>query len=74
MMQPLAKAMVLLGLTLATLGSGLWLLAKLGFRGLPGDIFFSSGRTTVAFPIVTCLLLSLVLSLIGWLWQWWTRG
>ncbi|MBB6449513.1 hypothetical protein HNR44_001462 [Geomicrobium halophilum] len=31
---------------------------------LPGDILFKSGSTTIYFPIVTCIILSVVLSLI----------
>ncbi|MCQ2008528.1 MAG: DUF2905 domain-containing protein [Sporolactobacillus sp.] len=31
---------------------------------LPGDIMFKKGNTTFFFPIVTCIIISLVLSLI----------
>lgn len=31
---------------------------------LPGDIFIKKGNVTVMFPIVTCLVISAVLSLI----------
>ncbi|MED4530845.1 DUF2905 domain-containing protein [Metabacillus fastidiosus] len=31
---------------------------------LPGDIIFKKGNTTVFFPIVTCIVISIVLSLI----------
>ncbi|KML29851.1 hypothetical protein B1R96_23790 [Priestia aryabhattai] len=31
---------------------------------LPGDIFIKKGNTTFYFPIVTCILVSVVLSLI----------
>ncbi|MCI1856644.1 MAG: DUF2905 domain-containing protein [Sporolactobacillus sp.] len=34
------------------------------FGRLPGDIFIRRGNFTFAFPIVTCLLVSIVLSLI----------
>lgn len=36
---------------------------------LPGDVVVRRGNFTLAFPIVTCLLLSLVLSLILWLFR-----
>ncbi|GAF24512.1 MULTISPECIES: DUF2905 domain-containing protein [Shouchella] len=31
---------------------------------LPGDFLFKSGNTTIYFPIVTCIIISVVLSLI----------
>ncbi|MCM3165002.1 DUF2905 domain-containing protein [Metabacillus litoralis] len=31
---------------------------------LPGDIVFKKGNTTVFFPIVTCIVISIVLSLV----------
>lgn len=31
---------------------------------LPGDIFIKKGNTTFYFPIVTCLVISIVLSLL----------
>lgn len=34
---------------------------------LPGDIRIEGRRGGFYFPVVTCILLSLVLSLIGWL-------
>jgi hypothetical protein len=34
---------------------------------LPGDIVFRGKNTTFYFPIVTCLVLSVILSLILWL-------
>ena len=34
---------------------------------LPGDITIRRGQGTFYFPIVTCLVISLIVSLIGWL-------
>lgn len=34
---------------------------------LPGDIVYRGKNTTFYFPIVTCLVLSVILSLILWL-------
>ena len=31
---------------------------------LPGDISYKKGNTTIYFPVVTCLVLSIVISLI----------
>jgi hypothetical protein len=34
---------------------------------LPGDIVYRGKNTTFYFPVVTCLLLSVILSLVLWL-------
>ena len=48
--------------------AGMWLSLgwKLPFRlgRLPGDIHFRSGNTAFYFPIVTCILLSVILTLL----------
>ena len=42
-------------------------LAKLGLGHLPGDISICGERFSFYFPITTCIVLSLVLSLLFWL-------
>ena len=37
---------------------------KLGLGQLPGDIMFKSGNSTFFFPIVTCIIISVVLTII----------
>lgn len=63
----LGKTLVLIGGALAAIGAVVWLLARLGFRGLPGDIRVESAHTTFYFPIVTCVVLSLLVSLGFWI-------
>jgi hypothetical protein len=43
---------------------------KLGIRlgRLPGDIRIEGRHGGFYFPVVTCVLLSAVLTLLGWLW------
>jgi hypothetical protein len=55
--------MVLLGL-LVMLGSRF---SFFGFGRLPGDIAYKGKHTVVYFPIVTCAILSVVLTLVFWL-------
>ena len=61
----MARTLILIGLALVAAG----LVIKLGvpLGRLPGDIVITRGRSTFHFPIVTCLLVSVVLTLIGWL-------
>lgn len=53
------------GLILVAFGSVLWLAGKTGLpvNGLPGDIRIERGRFSFYFPIVTCLVVSALLTL-----------
>jgi hypothetical protein len=63
----MARFLIVLGLVILVVGL-LWpYLSKLGLGRLPGDIVIERENTTFYFPLVTCLLLSLFLSLILWL-------
>ena len=63
------KLLLIAGFFLVGLGTLLILGAKLPWRlgKLPGDIVFQGRHTTFYLPIVTCLLLSLALTLLLWL-------
>lgn len=60
-MPELGKLLVIAGLALAAVGALLWL--GRDWR-LPGDIFLERGNFSFAFPVVTCIVLSLVLTLV----------
>jgi hypothetical protein len=66
------KTLILLGLIVAGLGGVLFLGARLPLRlgRLPGDIAVQGRRGSFYFPIVTCLLLSAVFTLVMWLVGW----
>jgi hypothetical protein len=64
-MAPLAKSLILMGLAIAALGAMLWLFSGVPFLGrLPGDIYVRRGSFTFYFPVVTCILVSIAVSLI----------
>ena len=64
-MAPVAKSLILLGLAIAAFGAVLWLFSSVPFIGrLPGDIYIRRGNFSFYFPIVTCILMSILLSLI----------
>jgi hypothetical protein len=64
-MAPLAKSLILMGLGIAVLGALLWLFSGVPFVGrLPGDILVRRGNFTFYFPVVTCILISIAVSLI----------
>jgi hypothetical protein len=65
----LGKWLIFVGVILAALG-GLFLIGgRLPFRlgRLPGDIAVEGKRGSFYFPIVTCILLSVVLTLVMWI-------
>jgi uncharacterized protein YybS (DUF2232 family) len=64
-MTDLGKLLVVVGLVLAVVGALLWSGLGKGWLGrLPGDIHYTKGNFSFHFPIVTCLLLSLVLTVL----------
>jgi len=69
-MTDLGKFLVILGLLIAALGVLLWSGVGKGWLGrLPGDIHYSKGNFSFHFPIVTCLIVSVVLTLLLWLFR-----
>lgn len=67
-MQEFGKVLVVLGLVIALVGVVLWKFGGFGPLGrLPGDISVQKENFSFHFPIVTCLLLSFVLTLVMWL-------
>ena len=64
----LAKFLVIAGLLLVVLGGLLFLMGRIPFLGrLPGNIVIERGNFRLYFPLATCILLSLLLTLISWL-------
>lgn len=68
----LGKTLLVLGLAIAAIGAAMIFWDKLPFSRLPvgrlpGDINIEREGFRFSFPIVTCLIVSAVLSLIMWL-------
>jgi len=64
-MAPLGKAILVVGLLLVGLGALLWLLGRIpGVGRLPGDIYIKRGNFIFYFPLATCILISIVISLL----------
>ena len=64
-MAPLGKGLVLLGLLLMAAGALLWVLGRVPYLGrLPGDIYVRRGNASFYFPLATCIILSVVVSVI----------
>ena len=64
-MNDIGKILVLVGLALAAVGGLLWLGGKLPWFGrLPGDIRIDREHFKLYFPLTTCLLISILLTLL----------
>ena len=64
-MHELGKMLIIFGIVIALLGLALWSGFGAGWLGkLPGDIRVERGNSAFYFPIVTCIIISIVLSLI----------
>jgi hypothetical protein len=63
------RTLILIGLGLVALGVIVTLGERLPIRlgRLPGDIVVRGKNTTFYFPLVTCLIVSVVLTLLSWL-------
>jgi Protein of unknown function (DUF2905) len=67
-MNDFGKFLVVVGLLIAAVGALLWSGFGKGWLGrLPGDINYSRESFSFHFPIVTCLILSVILTLLFWL-------
>jgi hypothetical protein len=69
-MAPLGKFLLVCGLILAGIGLLFMLSDRIGWIGkLPGDIIIKRENVTFYFPLVTCIIISVVLSLLFWLFR-----
>ena len=63
----MARFLIILGITIPVIGL-LWpYLGRIGLGRLPGDIVIERENFTFYLPLMTCLLISLLLSLVFWL-------
>lgn len=68
-MRGIGRALLVFGGVAVVAGAFLYFGGRLPLRlgRLPGDVVHRGEHTTFYFPVVTCLLLSVVLSVIFWL-------
>ena len=58
-----------LGLVILVVGIAWPLVSRIGLGRLPGDIVVERGGTSFYFPIVTCIVISILLSAVFWLFN-----
>ena len=58
------KILIILGIVILVIGLLYPYVKKIGLGQLPGDVIFKSGNSTFLFPVVTCIIISVVLTII----------
>jgi Protein of unknown function (DUF2905) len=72
----IGKLLVVLGVALLVVGLLLMAGSKFSFWGLgklPGDLTYRGKHTTFYFPLATCVVLSVIITVVLWLISHFTR-
>jgi len=68
-MRDLGRLLFFFGAILIVAGALLMVAGKVGLGKLPGDIVYRRGNFSFYFPLMTSILLSIILSLLLWLFR-----
>lgn len=70
-MQEIGKYIFLIGIALVVFGALAWRFPNIfqWVGKLPGDISIRKGSFSLYFPIVTCVVVSILLTIISWLFR-----
>ena len=70
MPEGLGKLLIVAGLVLVAVGLAFQFAGKLPWLGrLPGDFYLSRGNFSFYFPLTTSIIVSIVISLLFWLFR-----
>lgn len=70
----MGKLLILIGFVLVIVGVIITFNDRLPFGKLPGDFVAERGNMKVYFPLTTCILVSLILSLVLYIINRWRNG
>ena len=68
-MRDLGRLLILFGAILLVVGLLFTVSEKIGLGKLPGDFVYRRGNFSFYFPLMTSILLSIVISLLLWLFR-----
>ncbi len=71
--QQFGKWLIAAGIAIALLGVLVIVLGRVGLFRLPGDLEFGSKNWRIYFPIASCIIISIILTLILWLISYFRR-
>jgi hypothetical protein len=64
-MEPLGKSLVLIGISIVLIGLLMWGLSSIPYIGrMPGDIYVRRGNFSFYFPLATCILISIIATIL----------
>ncbi|HIJ59793.1 MAG TPA: DUF2905 domain-containing protein [Nitrospirae bacterium] len=67
-LENIGKYLIIIGIVTIVIGIILFFSAKITWIGkLPGDIIIKKENFTFYFPIATCIIISIILSIIFWI-------
>jgi hypothetical protein len=70
MLEGFGKTLIYIGIVLVIVGIIFSASGKISWLGnLPGDIYIQRGRFTFYFPLATCLLISVIITLVLYLFR-----
>ena len=69
MNREIGRLLIVLGGVLLLAGVALTFFGRMGLGRLPGDFVYRRGNFSVYFPLATSILISIVLSLLLWLFR-----
>ncbi len=68
-MRDLGRFLVIAGAVLIVIGLALPYASRIGLGRLPGDIVWRRGHFSFCFPLMTSILVSIVLTLLLWVFR-----
>ncbi len=71
--QQIGKWLIAGGIAIALLGALVMVLGRVGLFKLPGDLQFGSKNWRIYFPMASCIIISIILTLIFWLINYFRR-
>jgi len=71
--QQIGKWLISAGIIIALVGALMMILGRIGLFKLPGDLEFGSKNWRIYLPLVSCIVISIVLTIILWLINYFRR-
>jgi hypothetical protein len=70
LMNDAGKMLVIAGLVIVAIGIVVWTgVGRSWFGRVPGDVHYTRGNFSFHFPLVTCLLISVLLTFLLWVFR-----
>jgi hypothetical protein len=71
--QQIGKWLILTGIVIVLLGGLMIVLGRIGLFRLPGDFDFGGRNWRIYIPIASCIVISIVLTIVLWLISYFRR-